>query len=145
VPMQSIAFAWFRSQCLTRQTLCEVRFVRFIKLVAIVPLGGKSSENRLAAVRFGDGCMTEKANPGRTMTRRDRCTRIITILSRAGRDPEIHKTSGKGPSIAGPLADAAIEDLATRVAADGVSRFLAKREREGRVIFLDLYRAQRKN
>jgi hypothetical protein len=37
-------------------------------------------------VCFGDGGMNEKPSTGQTMTRRDRCTRIITTLSRAGRD-----------------------------------------------------------
>jgi hypothetical protein len=95
--------------------------------------------------------MNEKASPGRTLTRRDRCMRIITTLSRAGRDPEIHKAletvlAWRGLSA---LTDAAIEDLATHVVADQhVRRFLAaKREcgREGRVIFLDRYRTQGKN
>jgi|HubBroStandDraft_6_1064221.scaffolds.fasta_scaffold959193_2 hypothetical protein len=95
--------------------------------------------------------MNEKANPGRTMTRRDRCMRIITTISRAGRDHEIHKAlttvlAWRGLSA---LTDAAIEDLATRVVSDEhARRFLAtKREygREGRVIYLDQYRTKGTN
>ncbi len=63
--------------------------------------------------------MNEKANPGRTMTRRDRCMRIITTISRAGRDHEIHKALTRVLAWRGlsALTDAAIEDLATRVVA----------------------------
>jgi hypothetical protein len=96
--------------------------------------------------------MSEKPSTGQTMTRRDRCTRIITKLSRAGRDREIRKPletvlASRGLSA---LTDAALEDLATQVvASEGAprfdrNRFAAKRE-QGYVIFLDQYRFQRKN
>jgi hypothetical protein len=101
----------------------------------------------LFAFRFGDGGMNEIARPGRTMTRRDRCTRIITTLSRSGRDREIHEALETVFACRGlsALTDAALEDLATRVVAgEHVRRFGAKRE-HGRVIFLDRYRFQRKN
>jgi hypothetical protein len=91
--------------------------------------------------------MSETVKPGRTMTRRDRCTRIITTVSRAGRDREIHKAMEKVLACRGlsALTDAALEDLASRVAADEYARrFVARREREGRVISLDRYRSQRK-
>jgi hypothetical protein len=92
--------------------------------------------------------MSETEKPGRMMTRRDRCNHIITRLSRAGREREIARAmetvlAWRGLSA---LTDAALEDLATRVAADEYARrFVARREREGRVIFLDRYRSQRKN
>jgi hypothetical protein len=92
--------------------------------------------------------MNEKANLVRTMTRRDRCTRIITTVSRAGRDHEIHSALEKVLAWRGlsALTDAAIEDLATRVAADEQARrFAARRERESRIISLDRYRSQHKN
>jgi len=61
---------------------------------------------------------------GQMVTRRDRCTRIIATISRAGRDHEICKSLDnilmwRGLSA---LTDAAIEDLATRVAADEHAR-----------------------
>ncbi|HEV3147884.1 MAG TPA: hypothetical protein VGZ24_04485 [Chthoniobacterales bacterium] len=96
--------------------------------------------------------MNEKANAGQTMTRRDRCTRIITTLSRAGRDRQIHEALEMVLALRGlsALTDAALEDLATQVVADErarrfqQNRFAAKRE-QGCVIFLDQYRFQRKN
>jgi hypothetical protein len=96
--------------------------------------------------------MNEKANAGQTMTRRDRCTRIITTLSRAGRDRQIHEALETVLALRGlsALTDAALEDLATQVVADErarrfqQNRFAAKRE-QGCVIFLDQYRFQRKN
>jgi hypothetical protein len=88
--------------------------------------------------------MNEKANAGQTMTRRDRCTRIITTLSRAGRDRQIHEALEMVLALRGlsALTDAALEDLATQVVADErarrfqQNRFAAKRE-QGCVIFLD--------
>ena len=64
--------------------------------------------------------MNEMANTGQMVTGRDRCTRIITTISRAGRDHELRKSLDnilmwRGLSA---LTDAAIEDLATRVTAD---------------------------
>jgi hypothetical protein len=97
-------------------------------------------------IRRGD--MSETVKPGRTMTRRDRCTRIITTVSRAGRDREIHKAMEMVLACRGlsALTDIALEDLATRVAADEYARrFVARRDREGRVISLDRYRSQHKN
>ena len=96
--------------------------------------------------------MNEKPSTGQTLTRRDRCTRIITTLSRAGRDREIHKALETVLALRGlsALTDAALEDLATQVvASEGAprfdqNRFAAKRE-QGCVIFLDQYRFQRKN
>ena len=96
--------------------------------------------------------MNEKAKAGQTMTRRDRCTRIITTLSRAGRDRQIHEALEMVLALRGlsALTDAALEDLATQVvASEGAPRFdqnpfAAKRE-HGCVIFLDQYRFQRKN
>jgi hypothetical protein len=89
---------------------------------------------------------------GQTMTRGDRCTRMITTLSRAGRDREFHKALETVLALRGlsALTDAALEDLATQVvASEGAPRFdqnrvAAKRE-QGGVIFLDQYRFQRKN
>jgi hypothetical protein len=101
-----------------------------------------------AAVRYGNGCMNEMANTGQMVTRRDRCTRIITTISRAGWDHEIRKSLDnilmwRGLSA---LTDAAIEDLATRVAADEHARRVKARcERENRVVYLALYRTVGKN
>ena len=111
---------------------------------------GSPSALSIVAFCFGDGGMSEST--GQTMTRRDRCTRIITTLSRAGRDREIHKALETVLALRGlsALTDAALEDLATQVvASEGAprfdqNRFAAKRE-QGCVIFLDQYRFQRKN
>ena len=92
--------------------------------------------------------MNEMANTGQMVTRRDRCTRIITTISRAGRDHEIRKSLDnilmwRGLSA---LTDAAIEDLATRVAADEHARRVKARcERKTRVVYLAQYRTKGKN
>ena len=59
------------------------------------------------------------------MTRRDRYTRIITALSRAGRDREIHKALETVLVLRGlsALTDAALEDLATQVVASERGRW----------------------
>jgi hypothetical protein len=96
--------------------------------------------------------MNEKPSAGQTMTRRDRCTRIITTLSRAGRDREIHKSLETVLALRdlSTLTDAALEDLATQVVASeraprfDQNRFAAMRQ-QGCVKFLDQYRFQRKN
>jgi hypothetical protein len=91
--------------------------------------------------------MNEKASHGRTLTRRDRCTRIITEIFRDGQDHEIRDALQSVLVCRGlsALTDAAIEDLATRaVAGKRALRFTAKRE-SGSVIFLDQHRSQRKN
>lgn len=81
------------------------------------------------------------------MTRRDRCNRIITRISRAGRDREVAKAletvlAWRGLSA---LTDEALEDLAARmVEGERARRFAATRER-GCVIYLDRHRSQSKN
>jgi hypothetical protein len=61
--------------------------------------------------------MNEKASHGRTLTRRDRCMRIITGIFRDGRDHEIRDALQSVLAYRGlsALTDAAIEDLATRI------------------------------
>ena len=93
--------------------------------------------------------MNEKPSAGQTMTRRDRCTRIITTLSRAGRDREIHKALETVLALR-DLSALALEDLATQVvASEGAPRFdqnrFAAKRQQGCVKFLDQYRFQRKN
>ena len=91
--------------------------------------------------------MNEKASHGRTLTRRDRCTRIITEIFRDGQDHEIRDALQSVLAYRGlsALTDAAIEDLATRAVEDKrARRFTAKRE-SGSVIFLDQHRFQCKN
>ena len=93
--------------------------------------------------------MSEKPSTGQTMTRRDRCTRIITTLSRAGRDREIHKALETVLALR-DLSALALEDLATQVvASEGAPRFdqnrFAAKRQQGCVKFLDQYRFQRKN